>query len=569
MYRSGERHREFGVRAGRYTGAAITIATKDLPHDTREQLSACLLGRGPVKPIASWGPPRGSRRAAFVVLVVALLTLVRVADEGFGDPSNANAIQPRWVALVYAGALAAIVLSARALVRTISREGWVPLPLGRHLLPLDLIEVRPGTITIRPFGEARDVRVDEDARRVRILYADSALEELALGPPAKNEPSLWVRMLNAQHDLEEAAQAGRAKADPFEALRDEDGFAESFRKRAVEPAPLPTSGSLAIVPAVIALSVAVGVGIVLARNAASDDAMYAKARATKATATYHRYLEVGGTRHASEVRTSLLPRAALDEAEAHGTIHTLRAFLRDYPRSSVDAEARTHFDAACRVELDAATTLEALRIFEESAADCDLGTEIAAARAKLHEGLLSKARSGGIASIREYLRRYPNSPVRDGALAALRSAFEDARAKIRDGVGRPEVRDALLELAARSESENVPVTLFVPMTLQLEPDPPSATTRNVVAAFDRAITSVLDPAIAYVYHPTSLANVDAERGTVLRVDARHRDEDWKLHVRFELTSGTRTAKWSATRDDEDDSAIGAFIARVAISSQSK
>jgi hypothetical protein len=503
-----------------------------------------------------------------VVLVVALLVLVRVADEGFGDVSNPHALQPRWVALVYGGALAAIVLSARALVRILSREGWVTLPLGRHLLPLDLVDVRPKTITIRPFGEARDVRVDEEARRVRILYADSALEELALPPAAKNEPSLWVRLLNAQHDLEEATQAGRAKADPFEALRDEGGFAEVWRKRTVEASPMPAATSSRVVaPVVLAVCMAIGFGGVGARNAASDEAMYGSARAANTTATYRRYLEVGGARHASEVRTTLLARAALDEAEMRGTIHALRAFLRDYPRSSVDAEARAHFDAACRAELDAATTLEALRMFEESAADCGLSREIADARAKLHEGLLAKARSDGIGAIREYLRRHPDSPIRERAAAALRHAFEDARTKIRDGVDRPDVRDALLELADRSEAEGMPVTFFAPLTIEPARDPESM--HDIAVAFDRALSFALDPAIAYVYHPTSLAEVDVARSTVLRIDAGHRDIDWKLHVRFELTFGKRKTTWSATLDSEDERLLGPFMARAAISSRSR
>ncbi len=566
MYRSGERQqREFGVRSGRYAGAALTIATKDLPRATRELLSARLTGRGAEGPIASSGPPRESRRVAFGGLIAAILVVSLAADNGLGDASSANVLQPRWMAVVYFGALVAIALSVRSLVRTLSDEGWAPLPLGRHLLPLDLVDVRPGTITIRPFGEARDVRVDEAAHRVRILYADSALEELVASPHgrAKKEASLWVRILDAQHAVEEATHAGRAKDDPFDALRGEEGFTEEWRGLAVAPAPLPKPPSRATLPIALAACAILGFFLVDVRNAASDESMFAQASRAHTTTAYRKYLDAGGQRHAADVRTNRLPRAALDEAAARGGIQPLRALLRDYPSSSVEREARDRFDAACRAELAAAGTLDALHAFEESSADCGLGAEIVSARLKLHESLLARAKARGIGPIREYLRRFPDGPLANRATLALRAAYEDTRNRVRVRVERAEVRDELLALVDRAETDARPVALFVPIALKPDVWVEPRSRREIVDAFDRQVTDLFDPAVAYVYHPFG---TEGTSGPVLSIEIGTQPT-FAPYARYTL-SGAHKATWTFRFESPvSDARLGADVARLAIRSE--
>ncbi len=96
MYRSGDRQREFGVRGGPYTGAPITLATKDLPRETRELLSAALVGRGKDGPIASSGPPLGARRVAFVVLAAGVLPIRKTLTLRAGEkrPLEIDAAAP-------------------------------------------------------------------------------------------------------------------------------------------------------------------------------------------------------------------------------------------------------------------------------------------------------------------------------------------------------------------------------------------------------------------------------------------------------------------------------------------
>jgi hypothetical protein len=569
MYRSGERQqREFGVRSGRYTGAALTIATKELPRASRELLSARLTDRGVSGAIASSGPPRESRRLAFGGLIAAILVVSLAADDGLGDASSANVMQPRWMAIVYFGALVAIALSVRSLVRTLSDEGWAPLPLGRHLLPLDLVDVRPGTITIRPFGEARDVRVDEAAHRVRIFYADSTLEELVATPQgrAKKEASLWVRVLDAQHALEEATHAGRAKDDPFDALRGEEGFTDSWRARAVAPAPLPKPPSRATLPIALAACATLGFFLVDARNAASDESMFAQARRAETATAYRKYLGAGGQRHEAEVRTALLPRAALGEATARGGIQPLRAFLRDYPSSGVEREARDRFDAACRAELADAGTLDALHAFEESAADCGLGAEIVSARLRLHDALLARAKARGIGPIREYLRRFPQGPLADRATAALRAAYEDTRNRVRLRVERAEVRDELLALVDRAETDARPVALFVPITLRPELWRESRSRREIVDAFDRQLADLFDPAVAFVYHPFGTAGLDGKGGPVLAIEIGNQPT-LAPFARYTL-GGAHNATWTFRFESRvSDAQLGVDVARLAIRSE--
>jgi hypothetical protein len=492
------------------------------------------------------------------LLVVSLLVALFVADHDFGEALGARAIQPYGLMLVYAGAFFVAALSVRALAASLRVEGWIPLPLGRYLLPLDLVEVRPGTLTIRPFGDARDVRVDEDARRVTILYADSTTVEVTV--PRAAGPSLWVRMLNAQHDLEEATLVGRAKGDPLAALRGDDGFDDAWRARAVAPAySVARSGSRAVPIVIGAACVALGWGVLRVRNVASDDAMFARARASNGRLDYEHYLRAGGRRHADVVRETLLPRAALDEAESQDTLYALRAFRREFPWSNVDTEARERFAAACKKELARAETLDGIQAFEENAVDCALEDDVAQARLRTHELLFQTAEAGGIGAVREYARRYPNGPLAERASAALHDAYARERNRVSSAVQRGALRTALVYLVDRSEIEGHAITLFVPIEVYggLLPKEQRATND----AFDRGLRTVLDPATTFLYHPASLAEADAARGCVLHIAT---DALWtgEMVARYELAYSGQKDTWSVPVDKTMH--IGDMLARGAL-----
>jgi hypothetical protein len=571
MYRSGELHREFGMRGGPYTGGRLALAASSLPARTRQRLSAALLGAGPCAPVLFEGPQRRSRGPMLLGVAAGTVGLFALGGWGFGILGDSWAVQPWSAVWAYGGLLGLLAWSLVGLVRSIRDEGLVPLPQGRYLLPYDLVEIAGGVVTVRPFGDARQVRVDEAGRSARILYADGSLE-LVTSRSWSEGPSAWARLLAAQHEVEEATYEGAPlAADPLAELRDRSGWAVPCTPggtSALGARSKPVAPRMALVACVALAAVAAPAAWTL-RNRASDDAMFA--RATDSV-DYRTYLRGGGARHAALVRDTLLPRTALDEAERRGDFRSLRAFLREFPASRYDVEARTRFHDACVTEL-AHQSIETIRSFDTRNPDCHVERDV---RERLHAAYqerFEEATGRGLDSLRGYVRSAPDDPFfHDRAVAKLSELYGAERHKVRSVVERAELREVLLGIAGRAQRDEMPGELYVPVTIVddfVAPDlAGTQATRGVLAGFDAALHDVLDGALVAIYHPTNVAPADLARAHTLRIviwSVPDDDNDTKM-VRYELATGARTvAKWTRQMpDDADPERFGAELAHGAM-----
>ena len=571
MYRSGELHREFGMRGGPYAGGRLALAKSTLPARARQRLSAALLGEGPASPIVSECPSRSSRALNVLGIATGAVGLFVLGGWGFGILGDVWAIQPRSAVWAYGALLALLVSSVHKLARSVRTEGLVPLPDGRYLLPYDLVEIEGESVTIHPFGDARQVRVDQASGTVRILYADGLLRVVS-ARSATGGPSVWSRLLSAQHDVEEATHAGAPiAADPLAELRDASGWKVAAAIRLAASAPRtrrPASASAAFA-AVVALSCLAAPAALALRNRASDDATFA---AAADAGGYRMYLRGGGTRHGAVVREMLLPRAALDEAEQRGDFRSLRAFLGEFPSSRFDAEARARFHEACLTELSR-QSLELTRSFDARNPDCHLGAAVDERLHQVYEERYEEATERGFNSLRSYIRTVPDDPFfRDRATAKLAELYQGERHKVESAVQRAELREVLLSIAGRAQRDEIPGELYVPVTvaddLAGSTVPRKQAKRSVLAGFDAALHEVLDGALVAIYHPTNVAPADLARAHTLRIVIWPvpDDESGAVLVRYELASGTRTvAKWTRTvLQSSVPESFGADLARGAM-----
>jgi len=333
-----------------------------LPRDVRERLIACMQQQAFPYPLLSSVPSQGAAIAGWSILALigaGILVAALAADFG-------RKLQTPTALIAYFLGIAIVALSILFLVRRVRLGSTLPYKPGRFLFPMDFIDASERVLRIVPMNSL--INFDGVHQHTNGVYTGTTLNFTFEG--GIKESFVIQGKERAEAVLQELRQTRQAigqaaaardletifKYDPLFEVRMKDLWTQQApRDEDVQPPAAKQIGALLAKGAI--LGVSAGAAALLCvptwhlRNIASDEAMYATAKRRDTEYEYEHYLR-WGTRHAEEVRTDLLPRAALREHQAKGSVTALRAFLKKYPNSVVEKEARELVHALFAKTLD-------------------------------------------------------------------------------------------------------------------------------------------------------------------------------------------------------------------------
>jgi hypothetical protein len=393
-----------------------------LPRPMQDRFAAATRRSAPPAPLLFDPAPR-TRAWGYLgasgFFVAAAAILLRL---GLGQVTSPLALHGTKALAVDVALLAAAaygVVHAAAILRALEVLPWRP---GVFLFPAAVVDAR------RPVLQVWSVSDAEAVERVSV--------------PG---PGLALRMRDGTRVIVPASAADVERADAaLESLRGDlaKATAEQDPHMLAELDPLhdsalsspigPTEAMKRTLPAWIRLdwAIALGVGIAAGltlgttRNAMSDEAMYRALVSAGGAPDYRLYLAQGG-KHASEVRDVLLPRAELRDAEAQGTIESVKAFASAHPSSKIGPEIDAALRRVMLAELEKAKkvgTVAALDEFVRKYPDHVVDRELKAARHALYAKALSawKEKAQADTGVRAFMERLLAWAEKNGAASELR-----------------------------------------------------------------------------------------------------------------------------------------------------
>ncbi len=326
-----------------------------LPREVRERLVGCMQHQSYPYPLLSSVPSQGAAIAGWVFL--ALLgagILAGVLSIEFG-----RTLQPMPMMFVYFLGSAIVLLSILLLVRRVRLGSSLPYKPGRFLFPMDFIDAQDRVLRVVPMSSLLDFRgVHQHTNGVyagttfTFRFEAGVTESFTVHGKERAEEVLQ-QLGESQRQIREAAGARDFdtlfKLDPLFEVRIKDAWSTQAPRDEDVQQPAATSiGALFAKGTILGVSVAAAAVLALPmwhmRNVASDEAMFTQAEKVDTEWAWEHYVREG-KRHVDEARTELLPRAALREAKGKGSVTALRGFLKKYPDSVVEKEARDEVHA--------------------------------------------------------------------------------------------------------------------------------------------------------------------------------------------------------------------------------
>lgn len=334
----------------------LSVEFNSLPASVRERFVAITNGSAGPAPILS---QKGSTKSKVVGLSVLLVLLAVAAIAAvvldFGDYYSWMSIHgPLYVALLYVPVAFLLLYVLLTIATRLVVRSPFPFAPGRYLFPSDFVDARTGTLRIVPtrlLADFNGVHHHTNGRYTHTLLTfkfQGATEQFVVnGQEAAQAATnaFW----GSQQAIAAAAQAQDwqrvASLDPFFECRRTGNWGQAG------PAAAGGGPTVKSIPAFFRWRAAVAAvaalllcpPIALARNFASDEAMFAAAKRNDSEAAYGAYLR-NGWRHHEEAKLAQ-PIAALREAKEEGTVSAMRGVLKNYPGSSVEADARAALHA--------------------------------------------------------------------------------------------------------------------------------------------------------------------------------------------------------------------------------
>lgn len=444
--------------------------------------------------------------AASAGSLVLAITLCRA---GFGDLANGMAVQGRGFAIAYVGLIGLFVFGGLRALAILNEHKKSPFPRGVYVFPVGVIDARTSTLCLYPIEDLANV-VGPDAKGFTLdfgskSFAFAVTDEAVAATASRELASARGTIAEARGSRESIRPKALAALDPLQGYANPLGSSDPM----VSTTPLwaKLAGAIAILAGVV-----VGFSVWIVRNAASDEALYAHAKATNDSASWSAYLAVG-SRHKSEVSSVLLPRAQLLDAERAGTVAAIEQFIAAHPQTSISSEVEAAFKAALVSELDAATkvgTLAAIDDFTRRHPGAPVEAEVrharhgvyaaaftrylaeappkASAETAFMQALLNWAETKGArVEIRFFRERSKTLEKADGAVAK-HSMFKGAvsfPSRYFDGDGEKPYEDALVAATAQRFLKVFPAEL-VAMTAGepiADPDAPLSSSIAVPTLF--------------------------------------------------------------------------------------
>jgi len=366
------------------------IDFNELPRATRERFVRSLVSDSPAaRPICQRTSKPRSRALWVILVLLGLAALGALTYVHFGAV-NAP-VQDRRFLGGYVAVWAILGLALSMLARRRALAGSLPFAPGVYVFPLDLVDARTREITLHPLSELQSFDPVHHTKGGK--YTHSTLwfifptESFAFEVRGQPAATAQVTAIHAARENLAAAlqRGGLDELSPF------DPFADA-RARNWEPAhdhgllargrPMWTRFIWAIT---IIVGLTAGVAWWRGRNWQSDEWAFRKLTAKPDVTLAEAYIRGGGLRSA-EVKDVVLPRARLAEArsEPDGAkrAEAIERFLRTYPKTSVEGEARAALADALHTDFLAQSTVSGLRAFITRWPDA---SDVPAAKVKIHE----------------------------------------------------------------------------------------------------------------------------------------------------------------------------------------
>jgi hypothetical protein len=320
----------------------------NLERSLQDRFVEAASGSVPPTPMA-FRPARPSALVVFGWLICAgaALLAVLVMTLGFGALSSPLALLGgRWA--VGEGLLIALSVFAglRATALDHARDS-LPYRAGAYLFPIGVVDAQTQVVKIFRFPEL--TAVSRRGQRVTLQF-EGARFDFDTADPALAEQLVGVVEQSRQRVSGEMGPPSSRALAALDPLAD-TGFKSPFTPS--EPRRKASAGWLRFDWLVaLAIGAALGPAVWKARNALSEERLYAAARAAGTAEAYRAYLSRGG--HRADVTSTLLPRAELREAVALGSVKALSDFMGRGTHAAIAAEVQDALKKALLAELSAA-----------------------------------------------------------------------------------------------------------------------------------------------------------------------------------------------------------------------
>lgn len=414
-----------------------TVDFNALPQHIRERLVASFKKQGWPQPILSDTPSFGCAAFGWGFLALnALGTSFAALANGFGERRQ----EAGMIALHGIG-FALFVASVLMIVRGLMLRKSLPFPPGRYMLPLDFIVATDRMLQIIPMSSL--VNFQGVHQHTNGAYTGTTLTFYFEGNinhsivvQGKHLAEQAMGMLRqSQEEVRNAAQARDAatlqRLDPFFEIRMNDAWNSLTPRAPHEVSPPVAKGlpgflqtKMIWIGALIAIPV-VGTPVWGVWNIVTDELMYSNAKRYDTVSGYEHYLYTG-VRHADEIRTTLLPKAALKEAKAKGTVTALREVLKKYPKSIVEADTKTEihnlFEKTRKEFHDQASTTDARMLpFMDKLIDNLEKHEANSVEVRFHS-----PSSASLEAVDLLLKKRAGDPSGDGSVIPVAPHFSDS-----------------------------------------------------------------------------------------------------------------------------------------------
>jgi hypothetical protein len=351
-----------------------------LPRPVQERFLASTRRAAPPVPIIF---RRASRVPAIAwgtgALTLAVATYV-VTRLGFGNSESTLAYQRPALLAVYAALAAAAAFGVVRALAVLRYARSLPFAAGVYVYPWSIIDA--STYRLRVHGMSSLAKLDRrPTKRGTFVFSFTSGASFSFDVPDVDVADRVESALVASRDavrkaIEEEGPRSTAQIDPL------------FDGTLANPLG-PTEPLVRTRPAWIRFGWAIALGVAavvapmawLSRNAASDEAMFAAAKAADTVVAYDAYVAKHG-KHAGEVTDLLEPRAALRDVVKSADIGALLTFAKAHPNSDIQPEIDAAVRSAMLSELEKAkqpSTVTALNAFAASYPDTKPKKELAAA----------------------------------------------------------------------------------------------------------------------------------------------------------------------------------------------
>ena len=336
----------------------------NLPRPVQERFAAATRGAATPRPLLFERAPRTQAWVYLGASVVLLLVFIATLRAGSGDVQSALALHG--VKMLAVDALLAFAVSYCVLhgAGILMRLDAMPFRPGFYLFPGCAVDARTANLTIWPMDEVESIeRAPAPAHGLALRLRDGSRVVV----PAPDDVAV-ERARTALEPLREALARAEAEGDPralleFDPLHDRAlsspiGPVEAMRHK-VAPW-IRFDWALAAV-----LGVVLGYALGSSRNTMSDAAMFRDVTAANTVAAYEAYLAQGGGQ-SDQVRSTLLPLAALRDAEQKGSVEAVQAFVAANTSSAIGPQIEAAMRRQMLAELTrakAAGTLGAIDTF--------------------------------------------------------------------------------------------------------------------------------------------------------------------------------------------------------------